>query len=321
MWQIILDVFLDALIDSLKIFPFLLVMHILIEVYEHNAGSKLKVSKLLNGKAAPLLGAGVGLIPQCGFSVVSTKLYANKNIKLGTLLAVYIATSDEAVPILLSDPSTAIKLVPLLLIKFSLALIAGYTVNFFLRKETAVTVKEDALCECGNDCHGHTALKKGKSVKGLHGHKIDEAGRTSSQKDKFDWDKFVFHPIIHSLTILGFIFAVNLVLGAVIEFVGQERFEIFMGQATYAQVPLSALIGFIPNCASSVVITQLYALGSLSLGACVAGLSVNAGIAFAVLFKENKNLKANILIMAGLYIFSVISGLLIVLIETGISAV
>ncbi len=269
-------------------------MHVLIEVYEYRAGSKLKVSKLLSGNAAPLLGAAVGLIPQCGFSVVSTKLYANKNIKLGTLLAVYIATSDEAIPILLSNPKAAIKLVPLLLLKFALALIAGYAVNLILRKKATVVSLNEMEIKNDTGCHGH-------EIGGEHAHK----------DNKFDWDKFVFHPIIHSLTILAYIFAVNLILGAVFEFAGQERISYLLEQAKFAQVPLAALIGLIPNCASSVIITQLYAVGSLSLGACLAGLSVNAGIALAVLFKENKNFKENILIVAGLYLFSVAAGIII----------
>lgn len=296
MWQTVLDVFLDALLDTLIIFPFLLVVHILIEVYEQNAGSKIKVNKLLNSPAAPLLGAGVGLIPQCGFSVVSTKLYANKNIKLGTLLAVYVATSDEAIPILLSNPAAAIKLVPLLILKFIIALILGYSVNFFLRKRK--TVKVSAEPE--------------HSEKGCHGHKIGEKDELKPEKKDF-WRNYVFHPVIHSLTILAYIFAVNLIMGATFEFVGEETISLFLEKATFWQVPLAAVIGLIPNCASSVVITQLYALGQLSLGACVAGLSVNAGIAFAVLFKENKNLKQNILILTGLYLFSVVCGILIVL--------
>ncbi len=319
MLQIIANVLTDALLDSLKILPFLLACHILIEVYEYRAGSKIKVNKLLGGKGAPLLGSAVGLIPQCGFSVVATKLYAKRNIKLGTLLAVYIATSDEAIPILIASPSTAIKLVPLILIKFFLALAVGYGVNLFLRKTQTVALSGDSADEISTGCHHHKIGGDGAETHAHeHGERKEEVcEREHGEKEhghkpkKFDWHRFVLHPLVHSLTTLAFIFGVNVILGGVLEFVGEDRLFAAMDKAVWAQPLIAALVGLIPNCASSVVITQMYAVGGLSLGAAVAGLSVNAGIALAVLFKENKSVKNNLLILLTLYAVGALAGIII----------
>lgn len=302
MLHTILHVLAHAAIDSLKILPFLIAMHVLIEIYEYKAGSKIKVNKLLGGKGAPLLGSVVGLIPQCGFSVVATKLYSKKNIKLGTLLAVYIATSDEAIPILISSPSYAVKLVPLLIIKFAVALLAGYGVNFFLRKTETVAFAETRAEEISTGCHHH---KIGDA---------EHCGEQNGEREKhrkFDWHRFVLHPLVHSLTTFAFIFAVNAAVGGAMEFAGEERLFAAMDKVVWAQPFIAALVGLIPNCASSVVITQMYAVGGLSLGAAVAGLSVNAGIALAVLFKENKSLKNNLFILSALYLIGALTGLIV----------
>lgn len=275
-------------------------MHIILEIFEYHAGSKIKMNKALNGKLAPLIGGAVGLLPQCGFSVVSTKLYSNNNIKLGTLLAVYIATSDEAIPILIAQPQAAIKLVPLLIIKFVFAIIVGYGVNFFLRKrELAKFEGEDAKLDCG--CHGHEIGAEEQEIK---------------EKKGFDFKRFIWHPIIHTLTIILYIFIFNLVLNTILSFVGEDVIVNALSQVVWLQPFVAGLVGLIPNCASSVLITQMYAIGGgaiggLSLGAAVAGLSVNAGIGLAVLFKENKNLKQNLLIVAFLYLICVAAGLIV----------
>ncbi len=312
MLHILAHVLLHALLDSLKILPFLLACHVLIEVYEYHAGSKLKVNKLLGGKGAPLLGSAVGLIPQCGFSVVATKLYAKRNIKLGTLLAVYIATSDEAIPILIASPSTAVKLVPLILIKFFLALIVGYGANFILRKTETVTLSADGADDIPLGCHRHKIGDCGETEdKHDHDHDHEHEKAHGHGSKKFDWHRFVLHPLVHSLTTFAFIFVVNLIIGGVLEFVGEDRLFAAMDKAVWAQPFIAALVGLIPNCASSVVLTQMYAVGGLSLGAAVAGLSVNAGIALAVLFKENKSVKTNLLILLTLYAVGSLAGVII----------
>lgn len=252
------------------------------------------MNKALKSCWAPLVGAGLGIIPQCGFSVVATNLYARRSVNLGTLLAVYIATSDEAVPILLSNPSAAVKLLPLLGIKIVLALLAGYSVNFLLRRRQLEATPE-VVPEYG--CHHHM---------------VGETDEEHEKRKNF-FSKYLLHPILHTLTISLFIFIVNCFFGTVIYYIGEDRMTAFMSDIKYLQPVFAALIGLIPNCASSVAITQLYALGGLGLGAAVAGLSVNAGLGFAVLFKENRNIRENLLITAGLFVFAVAAGELVTL--------
>ena len=177
------DVLVDALLDSLKVLPFLILVYVLIEVIEHTASSKIS-SKLLKGKLSPLIGAGVGVIPQCGFSVVATKLYTSRSIALGTLLAVYISTSDEAIAVLISDFSAIGKLWPLLLIKLGYAIIVGYVVNFFVRKRELSAADEHVSAvgchhhvvghddECGHcdDEHDHESEEERAEMRALEEH-------------------------------------------------------------------------------------------------------------------------------------------------------
>lgn len=342
MWNVILD----AVLDTLKILPLLLIVYIIIEIIEANSASRLKLNRLFGTKLAPLFGAAVGIVPQCGFSVVATNLYAKKTIKLGTLIAVFVATSDEAVPILLSTPGAAIKLLPLLGLKFAFAVIAGYAVNFFMRKQTVlpISLKQTEI----QGCHGHTITLSGDNddsgvacdsdkndntredehsneqrqtdvnvhsniSEKTNGHEQeDKHAHAHGDGNKTDWAKrYVLHPLLHTLTVIGYIFAVNLILGTIIFFVGQARLESALQSGYWFQPIVAALVGLIPNCASSVVISQLYAGGALSLGAAFAGLAANAGLGLAVLFKQNKNLKENLMIVLGLFLGSAAVGMLL----------
>ena len=282
---------MDALIDSLKIVPLLFLAHIVIELIEKVSSDKFY--RCLRGKLAPLIGTGVGLLPQCGFSVVATNLFAARRITVGTLLAVYISTSDEALPILLSNPAAAPKILPLLLIKAVLALVAGYGAELLLRKPGALPTV------LTNEKHGAV---------GCHHHEI---GEEEEDKARGFFHNYVLHPLVHTLTVFAFILAVNIVFGVVVYYVTPQRLAAFMDNIEFAQPFLAALVGLIPNCASSVIITQMFALGHLTLGGAVAGLGVNAGLGLAVLFKENKNLKANLLIVIFMYLFCTLAGVLL----------
>ncbi len=342
--DIALDIFLDALKDSATILPFLFLVYVLIEVIEMYSVTTLKAKHMLQGKFSPLIASSVGLIPQCGFSVVATDLFSKKYISVGTLLAVFIATSDEAIPIMLSNLESAKMLVPMLIIKFISALIIGYGVYFiqkFLERKKVVEigsakdfVKKDnqennkskenkVVAEKTSEisttktvdkhidetsekhCHDHNDCEGVESI-GCCGHHLDE------QPSKLK--KFLWHPLIHSLKIFLFILIVNLILGTVLHFVGEEKLAVALGVDTYWQPLVSALIGLIPNCASSVAITGLYVAGTLSFGACVAGLTANAGVAYVVLFKHNKNLKQNLLIVLSMYVISIVIGFITMLI-------
>ncbi len=352
-----MDFILDALLDSLKILPFLLICYVLIEVVEFFTAKKIEHSRLLSGKWSTLFASSFGLIPQCGFSVVATDLFASKKIKIGTLIAVYIATSDEAVPILLTNPDKISSLLPLLLIKFCLAVIFGYLIDLIFQKANK---KRLGLAD-DNQNHEHDENEKNKALAcekleitqnqqtleesqteqtseknkdesvqqisveektedhdhheesshhhGCCGHEIEG---TPTKKDL--WKRFALHPLVHSLKIFAFILVVNLIMGGIVALVGEDKLVSFL-ISSKAFAPLFAcLVGLIPNCASSVVLTELFTIGGISFGACIGGLIVNAGIAFVVLFKENKNMKENFSILGAMFAIGVTVGYVIQLI-------
>jgi hypothetical protein len=283
MWQIILDAFLD----TLKIFPFLLIIYILIELLE-NKTSFTRNHAILQGRLAPLLGTATGLIPQCGFSVMAAKLYDKGLIQTGTLLAVFIATSDEALIILLSsgavNPQATASLMPLVLIKMLTGLAVGYLFNFLFSGEKLATIPEQ------EEVHGYSC------------------GREHEGRGKVDL--YLIEPLLHSLKISLYLFIVNLVFGFLIDAVGEETIASYFIGGVWFQPFITALIGLIPNCASSVLITQAYINDGILFGSCVAGLCSNAGLGFVVLLKNTKKLKRNILLIIALYLISVLVGVL-----------
>ncbi len=328
----ILDVLLDSLLDTLKVLPILFLVYVLIEIIENKCANNWKNYHFLNNKFSPIIASSVGIIPQCGFSVVATDLYADKKITMGTLLAIYIATSDEALPILLSGSYdvSMLKYVGILVaIKFVYAIAIGYSVNMVvagiearkakvvgMSKDVGATVKIYSDAKHDHKHHGHDNEddyheEHEESVSRDHdygccGHDVTE--------DIPTFKRFIIHPLIHSLKICLFILIVNIIFGAIIEFVGIDALSKFMLNNSIFQPFIVGLVGLIPNCASSVVITELFVLGGISFASCVAGLCVNAGVAILVLFKANKNIKENIAIVTSLYLAGTILGFVIELI-------
>ncbi len=315
----------DAIKDSLILLPFLFIAYVIIEVIEYFSASKIEHSKLLAGKYSTLFGASFGLIPQCGFSVVATDLYASKKLKIGTLIAVYIATSDEAIPLLLTSPNKILSLLPLLLIKFVLALAVGYIVDAIFsgfnkkRLATSESAKELPL---NADTHQITEEQVSDEEehhdheehhhKGCCGHEIEEDGQKPSKKALAK--RFLLHPLVHTLKIFAFILVINLAFGGLVELITEERLVSFLTSSKAFAPLIACVVGLIPNCASSVIITKLFTLGGIGFGACMAGLIVNAGIAFVVLFKENKNLKQNFAILGTMFTLGIAVGYIIQLI-------
>lgn len=338
-----LDVFIDSLIDTALLIPLLLAVHLLIELFEVRKLNKLKSGKVLKGGLAPLIGTGVGMLPQCGFSVVASELFAGKYIRIGTLIAVFIATSDEAIPILFgsafTDPSAWLKLAELIGIKLVMALAAGYFLNLLFRKRELNADHKEIEHASEHGCCGHSldGEHKDKHEESLaetkaaitydahaehdHEHSHGEGDAVVAVREKSKarrvFDIYFKHPLIHTAIITLFVFLITFALGSIIFAVGgEEVFAGFMNQNVWLQPLASVLIGLIPNCAASVMITEMFVGGSLTLGAAVAGLAVNAGLGIAVLFKENKNLKHNFAILGGLVAYSVAVGYVITLIET-----
>lgn len=316
-----LHIFWHALKHSLVILPFLFLVYVLIEVIEMYTFSNKKTRHLLQGKYSPLIASAVGLVPQCGFSVAATDLYAKKYINMGTLLAVFIATSDEALPIMMGNLESAKMLPWMLLIKFVFAVIVGY--SFYLIQKIVDKKKPMQTTSHHEEDHSHIEHEHEEEHNHeenddhLH-HDDDEVSvgccghHLDAQPTKLQ--KFLWHPLMHSLKIFAFILIVNLVMETVLHFVGEDKLAIALGVETYWQPLVSALIGLIPNCASSVAITQLYVSNALSFGACIAGLTANAGVAYVVLFRKNKSIKQNVIILASMYLISVVIGFITMLI-------
>ena len=279
MWDRIFDVLLDAFKDTLITLPFLFGVYLLIEYIEHKSSDKLGNALRKMGPFGSAGGAVIGAIPQCGFSVAASNLYAGRLISMGTLIAVYISTSDEAIPLIIGEPKAVPMLWKLILIKVGIAMAAGMVVDLaiklFGKKQEQEPFKE--LCaDC--DCEHHSILHSA-----LH----------------------------HTLHIIIFILIINLVLGFVMEFAGKQTVEKLMMTDSWVQPVIAAFIGFIPNCAASAVLTKLYIGGVVSFGALIAGLCTGAGVGLMVLFRTNKNHKQNFAIMGILYVVAVASGLII----------
>lgn len=276
----VLGIFLDTLTDALKMLPFLFAAFCLMELLEHHAGEKLSRFFARAGKAGPAVGAVLGCVPQCGFSVLSANLYAGGVITLGTLCAVFLSTSDEAVLLLAATPSAAPDILKLLLAKVLIGVAAGYLVDFLFRKKTDSALQLKDLCDhehCG--CHEHGGVLR--------------------------------PALLHTAKMFGFVFLITLVLNFLVEFLGHERLETLLLHDSVFQPFLTALFGLIPNCAASVLLTQLYLEGALQFGAVVAGLCTGAGAGLLVLFRENRNPKDNLKILGILYVAAVVPGVVL----------
>ncbi len=278
-----MEVFLDSILDTLKVFPFILVIYILIEFLEHKTSFSSN-HRLLQGKLAPLIGTVTGIIPQCGFSVMAAKLYDKKYIRTGTLIAVFLATSDEALIVLIVNPAGAAAVAPLIAVKMVVGLVAGYAINFILRNEHLAQPEESDhedihAYSCGREHEGKSAVKV-----------------------------YFVEPLLHSLKVALYIFVVTLIFGYIFEYNEAAIISSFVG-GPYVEPLITAAIGLIPNCASSAVIAQTYCEGGIMFGSMVAGLCCNAGLGFVVLLKDVKKIKRNLLLIVTVYAISVLVGI------------
>ncbi len=305
----VIHVLKHAFVDTLKIAPILLVVYFLIEFLEYKKLMQFQKSKMLNGRASPVFGSLFGSVPQCGFSVISTDLYTKGVVSIGALLSVYIATSDEAIPIMLSHSGSWLSMLCLILAKIVLGVIVGYLAiwlypKVFKTKHLHLTTVsgEDKHIEQEHNHDEHHEVEH--HVKEQESHEHIGCCHHDLESSRFDWK----HPLLHCLKILAFILLINIIFDGIIEWVGKDKLTDFLSYSSAVQPLLAVLIGLIPNCASSVVITELYLLNGISFGAVLAGLSVNAGLGLMVLFKQNKNVKETIFIMSMLIIPSLLAG-------------
>lgn len=301
-------ILLHALKDTALLLPVLFVVYFLIEFLEYKNVFKFQNSKLLKGKASPAMGALFGTVPQCGFSVISSELYAERKVSIGALIAVYVATSDEAIPIMLANYKYIPSMLMLLATKLVLAIAIGYLAMFVYSKlQNKLLAKADHHNHKHEDHHEadnhHDHDEHDDDHEEKHEH-IHACCHHDTESNKFNWK----HPLVHCIKIFVYIFVINVIMGTIIHLVGEDSFANFLKSSSVLQPLFALLIGLIPNCASSVILTELYLMGGLSFGSIITGLCVNAGIGILVLLKQNKNIKENLFIVAMLIIPSLIIG-------------
>ena len=269
------DVILDTIVDGIKLLPFLFIAFLIIELIEHKLSNQSKKTIEKSGKFGPIIGSILGISPQCGFSVVATNLYVTRIISLGTLIAVYLSTSDEMLPILIAEHASINIILQILLIKLIIGIIFGFVIDLVIKKKDKVNYH---ICEHDHcDCE-HSLIK-------------------SSLK--------------HTLKTFIFIFIITFILNTAFYYIGEDTLKNLFTQNSWFTPFVTSLIGLIPNCAASVVITELYINGILTLGPTIAGLLTGSGVALLVLFKANKNIKENLQIVSLLYLIGAIVGLII----------
>ncbi|MCI8641045.1 MAG: arsenic efflux protein [Clostridia bacterium] len=281
-----LEIVQDTLIDAIKLLPFLFITYLIMEYIEHKMGKKSKKAIKKAGKLGPVIGSILGIFPQCGFSVSATNLYAGRVITLGTLIAVYLSTSDEMLPIFISESISAIVILKILGIKLLIGIFIGLLIDVILNiinKNKEIQENQiEFMCE-EEHCH------------------CNQNGIFKSA-------------LIHTLSIFLYIIIITFIINIVVHFVGEDRIASFVLNRKILGPIIAGAVGLIPNCASSVIITNLYLGNVISLGSMMSGLLTGAGVGLAVLFKSNNKIKENMLIIILLYGIGVISGILMELI-------
>lgn len=273
-----LDIIIDTLKDALKILPFLFIAFFIMEYFEHRLTNKNKQLIKKSGKFGPLFGGLLGSFPQCGFSVAATNLYVARIITLGTLISVYLSTSDEMLPILISKGVSMGIILKIIVLKVIIGIIFGFIIDLIFKKS------DEGLNHIHEICHDNHC----------------------------DCEHSIFKSSIkHTINILVFIIVVTFLLNIIMEYYGQEKLSNIFLENNILSTFISCIIGLIPNCGSSVIITELYLNNILTLGSTIAGLLTGSGIAILVLFKINNNLKENLKILSILYFIGVLCGIII----------
>lgn len=295
-----------SLEHTLVLLPFIFIIYAIIELIETKADVQ-KVTRL-GGKLGPLVGSATGLVPQCGFSVMAAKLFEQKYITVGTLFAIFMATSDEAFIIMLSSGNGAAWVLPLLLSKILIGICVGYVVDGVLRafghRQVRVQMPKtvNGLPETTHEIFMQSYLEE---------RDVDANCSCGRKHDgESPWKNYLLYPFLHMLKVGAFIFLVNFCLEIFIHAVGgDEAFASLMNRNRFLQPFIASAVGLIPNCASSVVITESFLGGAITFGTCLAGLCANAGMGFVVLLKNTRQWKRNLAMIVASYCISVAIGL------------
>ena len=273
--EMLLDVIVDTLLDGLKLLPYLFVAFIIIEFVEHKMNKKSKEALQKSNKVGPLIGGLLGAFPQCGFSALVTNLYVTRIVTLGTLISVYLSTSDEMLIILLSEHVAFMKILKIVLIKVGIGMVLGFLIDLVYRKK--IDKKDYHMCDDDHcDCeHSHSIVKSA---------------------------------LIHTFKTFIFVIIATFIINLLFEFVGEENIsKLFLKNNIFAPF-IAALVGLIPNCGASIALTEFYLSEIITLGTAIGGLLTGAGVGLVILFKQNKNIKENISIVLLIYFIGAIVG-------------
>ena len=273
------DIILETLLDALKMSPILFLAYLLMEFLELKAGEKLNKTVAKVGYAGPLLGSLIGAIPQCGFSGAVAGFYSARVVTLGTMIAVFMSTSDEMLPILLSEKVELTVILKILLFKIVGAAVCGFIIDIVLR-----------------------LLKKNRETSSEHIHDFCEQEHCDCHENIF------LSALKHTAKVLVLIIIVSFALNCAFEYFGNDFLKGVFGNTPFISEVLAGLVGLIPNCSVSVLITDLFVEGVISPGAMISGLMTNAGVGLLVLFRLNRNVKENILITLLLFVSGVAFG-------------
>lgn len=277
------EVILDTLLDTIKLVPFLFIAFLLIELMEHKLSNKSKKIITKSKKYGPVLGSLLGAIPQCGFSVMATNLYVTRIITLGTLISIYLSTSDEMLPILISEKAPFNLIAKIILIKVLLGIIYGIIIDILFAKVFKNKEKENyEICD-KEHCHCE--------------------------------EHILFSSLKHTLKITLFILITTFILNILFHYVGEDYLSKILLKGNIFGPFITCLIGLIPNCGASVILTELYLNNAISIAALLSGLLSSSGSALLVLFKSNKNIKENIFILSLLYLIGVFTGIILELVN------
>ena len=276
-----LDIIMDSVLDTLKILPYLLITFILLEFIEHKLSHKNKDILSKNKKYGVIVGSILGALPQCGFSSMAASLFSSRVITIGAIVAVFLSTSDEMLPIMISEHTNILLLLKIIGFKVLVGIIIGTLVDLiFKRKEEHEHIHE--MCE-----EEHCECEK---------------------------DGIILSSIKHTLKIGLFILIANLLIGFLIEKIGEDKISSILLSKNIFTYFLASLVGLIPNCASSVIMTELYLSKLITVGTLLSGLLTGSGLGILLLFKTNKNIKENMLVLSIIYFTGVIVGILVDLI-------
>ncbi len=278
----ILPVIQDTLADALKLLPFLFITYLIMEYIEHRTSEKSRMLMKQSGKWGPAFGGILGMLPQCGFSTAASNLYAGRIITLGTLIAVFLSTSDEMLPVLISEQAPVSFILKILVVKAAIGICTGFLIDLLCHRHRGYEHEEmriEQLCD-----HQHCHCGKGNILSSA---------------------------LRHTLQVFLFILIISFLLNLLVEFAGEDKLEAFLTGRAFLGPLFAGLIGLIPNCASSVLLTRLYLSGMLGAGSMLAGLLAGSGVGLLVLYKVNDNIRENIRITLLLYGVGVLCGVAI----------